>query len=294
MATTLTNVGMRIYSNKVIDALKRRLASIYAFSLDLSPEAAKVGEKIEVPLITADAADDFNASTNNYKASQSDLLAREVYINKRKLAKFGISDAQAANHAPSWYESRGMANANSVAAATLTDIFGLITADNFGDEDEDKIALTLANCTAKGMASVRGAAVKKNLNPGMSSLVLHPDYFSALLGNLDANIYGGAEAMRTGIIPGLLGFDQVIEGSGLAADQKGFVCHKDAIAIGNRHLAPVDPTSYSEVGTVTDDESGLTVGIRKYGDPDTGLLSVSSELCYGREIGNADALLRIV
>ena len=58
--------------------------------------------------------------------------------------------------------------------------------------------------------------------------------------------------------------------------------------------APADPASYSEVGTVTDDDSGLTVGIRKYGDPDTGLYSVSAELCYGLDVGAADALLRLV
>ena len=68
----------------------------------------------------------------------------------------------------------------------------------------------------------------------------------------------------------------------------------DAIAVANRYLAPVEPRSYQEVGTAKDEDSGLTVGVRKYGDPDTGLLSVSCELAYGREIGNADALLRIV
>ena len=62
----------------------------------------------------------------------------------------------------------------------------------------------------------------------------------------------------------------------------------------NRYLAPVEPRPYREVGKAQDEDSGLTVGVLKYGHPDTGLLSVSCELAYGREIGNADALLRIV
>ncbi len=94
------------------------------------------------------------------------------------------------------------------------------------------------------------------------------------------------------MIPNLLGFSKIMEATGYGAP--GFVCHADAIAFANRHLAPVAPESYDEVGTVTDADSGLTVGIRKYGDPDTGLLSVSAELCYGLDVGAGDALLRLV
>lgn len=292
MATTHTNVGLQIYSNKVIAEIRRKLAAVFAFSLDLSDEAKQVGDKVRVPLITADAADDFNSSTNNYKATKSDLTDREVAIDKRKLAKFGIDDLQAASNSPHWWERKAEANANACALAALTDILSLVTGEDFGDDAEDKVALALAAVNLKGIASVRAAAVKKGLNPAMSALVLNSDYYSALLGVLDSAAYGGAEAIRTGVIPNLLGFAKIIEAPTMTL--AGFVCHPDAIAVANRYLAPVEPRSYQEVGTAKDEDSGLTVGVRKYGDPDTGLLSVSCELAYGREIGNADALLRIV
>lgn len=44
MATTHTNVGLQIYSNKVIAEIRRKLAAVFAFSLDLSDEAKQVGE----------------------------------------------------------------------------------------------------------------------------------------------------------------------------------------------------------------------------------------------------------
>lgn len=292
MATTHTNVGLQIYSNKVIGSIRRRLAPIFAFSLDLSAEAKSVGSKIRVPLITADTADDFNASTHNYKATGANLTDREVSIDKRKLAKFGITDANAAEHSPGWWEGKAEANANACAKAALDDILGLVTGANFGDTDADKIACPLAGFTLKTVAAIRAKAVAKDLSPSMSSLVLNSDYYSALLALLDAATLGGAEVIRTGILPGLFGFAAVVEAPSFATP--GFVCHKDAIAVANRYLAPVEPRSYQESGTATDEESGLTVGVRKYGDPDTGLLSVSCELAYGREIGNAAALLRIV
>jgi hypothetical protein len=130
MPTTNTNISLQIYSEKVILGLRRALAAIFAFSLDLSNEAARIGQTIRVPLITANAAGDWNASTNNYKASKDDLHDISVALDKRKIAKFGIDDEQAANYHPSWWERKAEANVNAVAAAALDDIFGAITPAN--------------------------------------------------------------------------------------------------------------------------------------------------------------------
>jgi hypothetical protein len=292
MPNTLTNTALQIYSNKLILALKRRLSPIFAFSLDLSSEAAQKGDTIQVPLISAATAADYNASTNNYKATADDIKAKTVSINKRKLSKFGIEDSQNANFPPSWWQRKAEMSVNAVAAAALADVFALITAANYGDAEADKLAITLAGFKKTGIGAIRAAAVKKGLTPSASALLLNPDFYSALLADLDSASYGGEEAIRTGVIPNLLGFGKIIEAPDMSAP--GCVCHADAIAFANRYIAPVEPGCYQEVGTVTDDESGLTVGIRKYGDPDTGLLSVSAELSYGLDVGAADALLRLI
>lgn len=292
MANTLTNTALQIYSNKLILALKRRIAPIFAFSLDLSDEAAQKGDTVQVPLVSAATAAEYNASTNNYKATADDITAKTVTINKRKLSKFGIDDSQNASYPPSWWERKAEMAVNACAGAALDDVYALITAANYGDEDADKLTLTLAGFKKAGVGAIRAAAVKKGLAPSASALLLNPDFYSALLADLDSASYGGEEAIRQGFIPNLLGFGKIMEAPDY--DSPGFVCHADAIAFANRYLAPVDPSSYSEAGSVTDDDSGLTVGIRKYGDPDTGLLSVSAELCYGLDVGAADALMRLV
>ena len=292
MANTLTNTALQIYSNKLILGLKQRLALIFAFSLDLSSEAAQKGGTVQVPLISGTTADDFDATDNNYKASEDDITCKTVTLNKRKLSKFGISDSQNANFPASWWERKSEMGINACSAAALADVYALITAANYGDDDEDKLATTLAGFKKAGVGSIRAAAVKKGLTPSLCTLALNPDFYSALLADLDSASFGGEEAIRQGFIPNLLGFSKIIEAPNYTAP--GFVCHQDAIAFANRYLAPVDPASYSEAGSVTDADSGLTVGIRKYGDPDTGLLSVSAELCYGLEVGAGDALLRLI
>lgn len=292
MANTLTNTALQIYSTKLIMALKRKLAPIFAFSLDLSNEAKAKGDTVQVPLISAATAADFHANNNNYKAAEGDVNAKSVTINKRKLSKFGVSDQQNANYGASWWEGKAIMSVNAVGAAALADVYALITAANYGDTDPDKLAITLATFKKAGVAAIRAAAIKKGLSPSASALCLNPDFYSALLADLDSASYGGEEAVRNGVIPNLMGFSKIIEVPDF--NSPGFVCHPDAIAFANRYLAPVEPGCYQEVGTVTDDESGLTVGVRKYGDPDTGLLSVSAELCYGLDVGAADALLRLV
>ena len=39
-----------------------------------------------------------------------------------------------------------------------------------------------------------------------ATLALSGEYFYSLLAGLDANVYGGTEAIRGGVIPGLFGF----------------------------------------------------------------------------------------
>jgi hypothetical protein len=186
MPNTLTNTALQIYGNKLIVGLKRKLAPIFAFSLDLSDEAKSKGDTVNVGLITAASAADFHATNNNYKAAEGDIQSKKVTLDKRKLSKFGVTDAQNANYPASWWERKAEMCVNAVGGAALDDIWALITADNFGDGDNDKLALTLAGFKKSGVAAIRAGAIKKGLNISACSLCLNPDFFSALLADLDA------------------------------------------------------------------------------------------------------------
>jgi len=193
---------------------------------------------------------------------------------------------------PQWWEQKAVADANADADAMMNDLATLITGDNYGDTPTDKIAIALTGFKQQSVAAIRAAAIKKGLPPGSCVLVLNGDYFSALLGTLDAHVYGGIEAIREGRLPNLYGFKEIVEWPNLQIP--GFVCRPDALAVANRYLPPVDPRAYEEVGTVTDDQSGLTLGVRRYVERSTGQMNTSLELFYGRDIGQANGLLRIV
>lgn len=288
-----TNTALEIYGNKIIEELRYALASIFAFSIDLSPSPLQKGKTIRVPKISGSVAAEFNAVTNNYDAgSVMDMEDIVVTFNKRPLAKHAIDDEQVMNYPAAWWETKGAADAAAVALSVLTDVIGLVTPANFGDAAADKMSLSLAGFTLDNVGEIRAAAVKKKLRPAMATLVLNPDFYSRILSKLDAKTYGDTSAIQDGILRRILGFRQIVECPIL--EIPGFVCHPDAIGFGNRYLKPKNPNVYSYSAPITEEETGLTIGIREFENPVTGVSSISAECAYGRSVGNEKAVLRLI
>ena len=288
-----TNTALEVYGDKVIVELRPQLATIFAFSTDLSPSPLQKGKSIRVPKISGSTAAEFNASTNNYDAGAvSDLEDIVVTFNKRPLAKHAIDDEQVMNYPASWWEKKAEGDAAAVALSVVTDVVSLVTPGNFGDAAADKMSLSLAGFGVDQAGDIRAAAVKKKLRPGLATLVLNPDFYSKLLAKLDARILGKASAIEDGILRRLLGFRQIIECP--VIEFPGFVCHPDAIGFANRYLAPKSKTPYTYAAPVTDEETGLTIGVREFENPSTGISSISAECAYGRAVGNEKAVLRLV
>ncbi len=289
---TNIDTAVEIYSNKFISGLTRALAPLRAFSLDLSDDIVQEGGSVNVPLVTADAVADWNDTDNNYSRTAASVKAQSVAINKRKICGFPVSQTQMANFRPNYWEGKAELNQKEMADAVLTDVTGLVTAANFGDTAAKKINVVLAEFKRAAIATLRGQIVKAKLVPAKCVLALNPDFFSALLGDLDAQVYGGREAMLNGAIPGLLGFRSVIELPQYAAP--GFVCHPDAIAVGSRKVPVADTTPYKEFGSMVEPETGLTMNRVVYTEGATGKTNFSTECWYGFDVGNADALIRLV
>lgn len=292
MANTNINTALEIYSDKVIEGLTTALPALRQFSVDLSADAKQPGAVIRVPLVAADTAAPWDISNNNYAKSAATLKDKKVEIATRIIAGFGITQEQLANFAPHWWEGKAALNAAEVANSVLTTIFGLVTAEAYGDTAADKITVAAASFGRKAVAELRPKVVAKKLNPSRSVLVLNPDFFAALLSDLDAHVYGGREAITGGVIPGLLGFRSIIEAPQYTGP--GFVCHPDAIAVASRAVQVADTTPYKEFGAITEPTTGLTLNRVLYTAGDTGTTTLSIECLFGADVGNEKALVRLV
>lgn len=291
MPNTNIDTALEIYSHKLIEGLTNMLPALRSFSLDLSDDMTEPGETVRVPLVSADAAAPWSDSENNYGRTVASLADKKVVVDQRIIAGFAIGQAQLANFRPSWWEGKGALNARSIADAVLNSVFGIVTAGNYGDTAAKKLQVALGTFGRKAIAELRPKVVKGKLQPAKSVLVLNPDFFAALLSDLDAQVYGGREAITGGTIPGLLGFRAIIEAPQL--NEPGFVCHPDAIAIGSRRVQVADTTPYKEFGPVVEPDTGLTLNRVIYTQGDIGKTSMSIECLFGRDVGNANSLLRL-
>jgi hypothetical protein len=292
MSNAVTITGIELYASKVISGLKSALAALRGFSLDFTDELTQPGASLDVALVTADAAGDFNATSSNFSRAATDAKKITVTKSAAVIAGYNVSAAQYANLRPSFWEGKGVLNVAAVCNNILGKVAALVTAANYGDLVTDKIAVTEATFGRKAVAKIRAAAITKGLTINNSVLALSPAYFSALLGDLDANVYGGAEAMKTGAIPGLLGFKMVVEIPQLTIP--GFVAHPDAIAIGSAVFRPVSDKPYDSVTQIVEPETGLTLTVVEYCDGASGALSVTVNCVVAVGVGNENGLLRLV
>lgn len=291
MATTTT--GHEIYAAQAIKGLTRQLAALKAFSIDFSADAARKGESVNVGLVSANTVAEFNSTTNNFKRSAQEVQQISLKFGNPLITGFAVTPTQLNNFNPSWWADKANLNVLEVCDTVLAGIAALVTAANYGDTAKDKLTVNLAGFDKKVVAAVRAKAVKdKKLKMPLSVLCLDPVYFSELLGTLDANVYGGKEAIQGGVIPGLLGFRMVIEIPQLTIP--GFVCSPDAIAVAARSFMPASKKPYENVQLITEPETGLTLTHVEYCSGDDGELSDSVNALVKSGVGNSAALMRLV
>ena len=290
MATTFT--GHEFYSRKVLKCLPAQLNFLGAFSTDVSGEVLGPSKSVEVPLVEMDAAAAFNRSTNNFARSAMTPKTATVTFGDPIIAGFSVTADQASKIDKRWWEGKAELNATAVAASASTAVTSLITKTNFAKAVTG--VGTAASFAKSGVAKIAAACESSTnkLRVKFSALCLSGEYFYNLLAGLDANVYGGTEAIRNGVIPGLFGFGKVMLMHGLTIP--GFVCEPSAIAFAGRGFRPADETPYRAIREIKDPESGLSLTLVEYGDGPTGDLSESVTTRIGAAVGDAGALVRLV
>ena len=290
MSTTFT--GHEFYSRRLLKVLPAQLNFLGAFSTDVSDEVKGPGEKIQVPLVEMDEAGTFNRASNNFARPAGTPKTATVTFGDPIIAGFAVTAAQARNIQRRWWEGKADLNATAVAASAQTAVTNLVTKENF-----EKVVTSVgaASSFAKSGVAKIAAAIENATNKlrvKFSTLALSGEYFYNLLSGLDANVYGGTEAIRNGVIPGLYGFRKVMLVHGL--DSPGVVCEPSSIAFGARAFRPVDDTPYRAVREITEPESGLTLTLVEYPDGPSGDLSESLTTQIGASVGDSGALVRLV
>jgi len=282
-----------IIIQSALQAFTDTLMPLNVFSNDFSPEPGRRGQSVSVGVIGNMTASDFAGSyIASPDASETEV---EVSMDKHIFKTVHLTDTEYANHSILKLEDFGFQAGIAVASAALAFVLAEITAANYGTAayiggaagfDSDDVIDLRAACNAAKMPK---------LNRG---LVLNGDFFTSLLKDTSIKntaAFGDSSPVRSGEISNLAGFrtleSQVVPGN--SENLVGFAATKNAMAVAMRYLAPQEAGSYLDARPVTDPDSGLTLGVRRWYDNNTGKHYLAFECLLGKKVCQSDGLKRL-
>ena len=270
----------KIFTQIALQAFVAKLAPLNAFTRDFSGDARRKGDAIIVPLISGITATTFNQS---YEVGGGAITFATVSIDKHRIASIDLTDVQVANSSAAVMDNLAIQAGESLARIVLTDIWSAITVANFGAAI---LTTAGANYTIAQMGALRKVLAQRNVPTDRLSLIADSEIYSGLLtsnGVAQALNYGGAEAVRDGQIPRLLGmgiYESNIMPANAMTKLGGFVAHPDSIAIAMRYLEPQAAGEYLAAEQVTA-SNGITMGYRRHYNTSTGKHFANFECLFG-------------
>jgi hypothetical protein len=220
-----------------------------------------------------------------------------VTLNRHKYKTVHVTAKESAETAMGVLETLVEAAAQQLAQDVLVDIFGCITAANFGAPGITALAATAFDY--KKVLSLREACGNAKMPPNPRSLVLDSGYYTNMLADdivaKSFNLNLNAPAVTEGMVKRIAGFnlhETTLIPSDHAEKLVGFAAHSSAVAVAMRYLQPV--ADYQESGAVTDPVTGMTFGYLRFTDTRANKIFVTLECLYGFAPAKTDALKRIV
>ena len=318
MASSLFSPGLRFAANEMILSLRKDITKVTQFTTNFTAEAAQKGSSLLIPVISDAEAGAFDRTSNNYGDVNGSVKYVPMTFNNHAKHSFGFTenDFNLVNGTSFWAKA-GEASARAVARKIAATVGGLINSTNIptsgdcqityfdadgNEQNTDNGTFTSANevkvtgeLTKAKVAGFRAACKAADIPVGDTVLALNSVKFAELLALLDANMYGGSEAIRNGIIPFLYGYKAVMEMDELNdTNLFGALIPSTSIAIASRILPVMNPKLYDEVGTTTDDKSELTIQFRRGGDWRTGDSVATAEVLFGAKLVQPTKIVRLV
>ena len=273
-----SDLQMKTTSQFALQALYAKLAPIRDFAHNFRDLEDRKGASIVVPVFDLSAATEFNESNNDYCTNAGGVDAATVTLSTHLKQGITYTDRDVAETEVQWFRDGGIAVGSSVARGIYNTVMGLLNTTN--------ITLTADSALSSkaDFAALGSIADANNLDISQTVLMLSPTSYDTLLGTLDAYVYGGPEAIRSGYIPQLYGFKAVVRAVGLNAAFKAVLADVNSLGIASRYLAPEGTNVLNAAWKGVDENSGLTIGFRAFSVPCKGRNYLVGEVLMGAKI----------
>lgn len=249
------------------------------------------------PLVTA-ASKDFSQA-NCYVFDDSYAQAkRDVTINKRKYQTLYATGTEIARYPQLQLEKIGSMYGEKLAYDVIADILSVVTAANFGAAAFTGAASTFDSSDVTDLAGVADLIPWPKAGRGMA---VYPTYKVNLFKDTNVRLeyaYGDNGVIRDDKLGRVAGFDfassPAIPGNG--ENLVGFISYMSAILVGFSPIAPppIARKMMAAYEIATDPDTDISIEYRAWGDPDCDADKHVFEVNYGYDIGEANALKRML
>lgn len=300
MANTISSdLQLDLVLASAMEAFKEYLTPLALFSTVFNDVPLQGTDKVQVPYYPLETAASKTFNGSYVFDAGTNTQSKELTINTRKYQPLSFTSAELARNPRFDPERLGRLKGQKLAEDVLIDIWSLITASNYGSyafagaasdfDVDDTIDLEVAVTTAKWPVAGRG-------------LILKPAYIGGLKKDMNAN--GGLATFGIGTNGSLETFPVVntfnlAHSNVIPANSEnliGFASFPSALLVGFSPIQPapevMDQLSRYEV--VSDPATGISLEYRQWGDADSDTAKRVIEVNYGKAVGEAAALKRLL
>lgn len=280
-----SDLALKAAKESAIIAAHKNIAKLSLFAKNFRELNGKPGQSIAVPVYNLSDAAAFDAQ-NNYGSGTNEIGGELITLDQHLVKPVSITDVEEAETGIAWAKDTAGAIADALTRGVNAYVFGLVNSTN--------VTQTATTPTTKQtVAGLYAIAEQNDIPVDRAVVALGPTQFATVLGMLDANVYGGSEAVRLGVIEGLYGFKGFVCTSNLPEGTDGAIICDSAIGVASRYLAPGTEGAYPEAWSATD-EDGFTLGFRRFMDLSTGTNKFAGDVLFGAKIIQPSKIVRLV
>jgi len=283
-------------------AFKNRILPILAFATKFEDQPLEGTDTVRVPYypLATGASTDFVNGTGYTTYQAQTLQTKAVVVNKRKFRALDLSSLDYNRQPYLDFEKSIGLEAEKLADDVLADVFSIVTAANYAGTTTAAMLATAFD--VDDALQLRRLCNEANWPMPGRSLVLDATFEENLL--KDSRVQSVLTAGQTGAItegrlPRVAGFDvypvALLPANGLEKIA-GMASLPSALFYASAPIKPhpILARNTVEYQVLRDEDSGVTLEYRRFGDPVKDTVVEVIEVNYGYAVGESAALKRIV
>lgn len=298
--TTLTSLAGKLFSEQALIEATKAVFPISTIGHRYVETESAPGTQIIVPLFDVPAAKDFDPDAGaDYTSGSGTASGAPINLNIHLFQGYNFTDYDFAQCPVAFWKGAGASIGRALGLGIAAKVVGLINKTNIPKSATNEVVLASLAEKKSSLANLLNTAEAAGFDPARSTLMLGGKLFSEAIALMDANVYGGPEAVRQGsLAPGCYGFGHIVRCNAFSAatgeNLTGAIVAEGALGYGSAPLEPQGKAGLDEYGFATDPDSGLTIGFRRFSTQANGKNHFVGEVLMGAKLTQPTKVVRLV